>query len=77
MHTGIVKFFSVTRGYGFITQGVGKSDVFVSIEALMRSGLKTLTQGDRVSFDIASNGDTGKMAATNLQPSPLPLPAQA
>jgi CspA family cold shock protein len=51
--TGTVKWFNTEKGYGFITWDSGSEDVFVHISALERSGLTGLSEGDRVSVDIA------------------------
>lgn len=48
--TGVVKFFSDERGYGFIKLDDGSGDVFVHAKDLQRSGLQTLQDGDRISF---------------------------
>ena len=50
--TGTVKFFNEVRGYGFIKPDDGGSDVFVHITAVERAGLKDLTAGQRITFDI-------------------------
>ena len=50
--TGTVKFFNEVRGYGFITPNDGGSDVFVHISAVERAGLKDLTAGQRITFDV-------------------------
>jgi CspA family cold shock protein len=60
--TGTVKWFSTERGYGFITRSSGGDDVFVHISALERSGLKGLSEGDRVIIDVAE-GQKGLEAA--------------
>ena len=49
--TGTVKFFNATKGYGFITPDGGAKDVFVHISAIEKSGLRTLIDGQKVSFD--------------------------
>ncbi len=49
--TGTVKWFSATKGYGFITPDEG-SDVFVHFSAIQAEGYRTLNEGDRVQFDI-------------------------
>src|SRR5262249_10231793 len=53
---GTVKFFNAERGYGFIKPDDGGRDVFVHITAVERAGLKSLTAGQRISFDV----DPGK-----------------
>ena len=49
---GTVKFFNGERGYGFIKPDDGGRDVFVHITAVEAAGLKTLNEGQRVSFDV-------------------------
>ncbi len=58
---GAVKWFNVAKGFGFI-QDQGGTDVFVHVSAIGGDGLKSLTQGDRVEFDVIS-GARGKQAA--------------
>src|SRR5437899_5911939 len=50
--TGTVKFFNGERGYGFIKPDDGGRDVFVHITAVERAGLKDLTEGQRISFEV-------------------------
>lgn len=50
--TGTVKFFNAERGYGFIKPDDGGRDVFVHITAVEQAGLKDLTEGQRVSYDV-------------------------
>lgn len=52
MTTGTVKFFNTTRGFGFIQPDDGSKDVFVHISAVERSDLSSLTEGQKVGFDI-------------------------
>lgn len=52
MIVGTVKFFNTTKGFGFIQPEDGSRDVFVHISAVERSGLKTLNQGQKVTFEI-------------------------
>ena len=66
MATGTVKWFNATKGFGFIEPEGGKKDVFVHISAVERSGLSTLKDGAKVTFDIESGRD-GREAATNLR----------
>lgn len=65
MATGTVKFFNTTKGFGFIRPENGDKDVFVHISAVQRAGLDTLTEGQRVSYEVVI--ERGKEAAGNLQ----------
>jgi CspA family cold shock protein len=67
MNTGTVKFFNSTKGFGFIEQGNGQPDVFVHISAVERSGMQSLVEGQKVSFDIVKDARNGKSAAENLR----------
>jgi cold shock protein len=67
MAQGTVKFFNAQKGYGFITQDGGGPDVFVHISAVERAGMRTLVEGQKVSFDIEPDRRSGKSAAANLQ----------
>ena len=66
MTTGTVKFFNESKGYGFIAPDGGGNDAFVHISAVERSGMNTLRQDQRVSFDLQQD-NRGKMAAVNLK----------
>lgn len=65
MTTGTVKFFNVTRGFGFITPEDGGKDAFVHISALERAGLPSLSEGQKVTYEL-QQGSNGKQAAENL-----------
>ena len=65
MSTGTVKFFNSARGFGFIAPDDGSKDVFVHISAVERAGLGTLSEKQKVSFDV-EKGNDGKISATNL-----------
>ena len=61
---GTVKWFSNEKGYGFIERE-GGDDVFVHFSAITMDGYKSLTEGQRVSFEVVQ-GDKGAQAA-NVQ----------
>ena len=67
MATGTVKFFNAQKGYGFIVQDGGGPDVFVHISAVERAGMRSLNEGQRLSFDVQADRRSGKSAAENLQ----------
>ena len=65
--TGTVKFFNTTKGFGFIEQGNGQPDVFVHISAVERAGMRSLNEGQKVSFEVVADRRTGRSSAENLQ----------
>lgn len=65
MAIGTVKFFNATKGFGFIEPEGGDKDVFVHISAVQAAGMDTLSEGQRVSFDVET--ERGKPAAANLK----------
>jgi len=67
MNTGTVKFFNATKGFGFIAPENGGTDVFVHISAVERAGMRSLVEGQKVSFDIVKDNRSGKSAAENLR----------
>jgi len=64
MAIGTVKFFNATKGFGFIAPEDGANDVFVHISALERAGMSTLSEGQRISYEVVS--ERGKLAADNI-----------
>ena len=66
MTTGTVKFFNENKGYGFIAPDGGGNDAFVHISAVERSGMRTLRENQRVTYDLQEDR-RGKMAAVNLK----------
>ncbi len=65
---GTVKFFNHARGFGFITPDNGEKDVFVHASALERSGLTSLNEGDKISFEVEDDKrGRGKQAANVAQ----------
>jgi len=65
MAIGTVKWFDPGKGFGFIQPESGDKDVFVHASALENSELNTLTEGQRVSYDLVE--ERGKTAAGNLK----------
>ena len=65
MPTGTVKWFNPTKGYGFIAPDTGGKDVFVHISAVQKAGLRSLSEGQKVDFDIEQQ-QNGRSAAVNL-----------
>ncbi len=63
---GTVKFFNAERGYGFIKPDDGGRDVFVHITAVERAGLKSLNEGQRISFDVEPDKKGKGPKAVNL-----------
>ncbi|HEY7552621.1 MAG TPA: cold-shock protein [Hyphomicrobiaceae bacterium] len=62
--TGTVKFFNSAKGFGFITPEDGSKDVFVHATAVEQAGLRTLNEGDRVTFTLEDDRKgRGKQAA--------------
>jgi CspA family cold shock protein len=66
MTTGTVKFFNENKGYGFIAPDGGGNDAFVHISAVERSGMRSLRENQRVSYDLQQD-NRGKMSAVNLK----------
>ncbi len=65
MAQGTVKWFNPTKGFGFIAPDNGGADVFVHISAVERAGLRTLNEGQKISYEIAN--ERGRDSANNLQ----------
>ena len=66
MPVGTVKWFNKVKGFGFIQPDDGSKDVFVHISAVERSGLGTLNEKQKISFDV-EKGNDGRLSATNLK----------
>jgi CspA family cold shock protein len=67
MATGTLKFFNTERGYGFITPEGGGPDVFLHVSALEAAGLRSVSEGDRLSFDAVMDQRKGKTNAQNVK----------
>jgi cold shock protein len=60
-------WFDETKGYGFIQPDNGGKDVFVHISAVERAGLRGLTDGQKISYEVEQDRRSGKESAANLQ----------
>ena len=65
MVNGTVKWFNTNKGYGFIEPDDGGKDVFIHISAVEKSGLKTLLENQKVTFEV--NQDKGRSSAANIK----------
>jgi CspA family cold shock protein len=65
MAIGTVKFFDAGKGFGFIQPESGEKDVFVHVSAVQAAGMDTLTDGQRVSYEVVT--ERGKLAASDLK----------
>ncbi len=66
MTIGTVKWFNSVKGFGFIAPEDGSKDAFVHISALERSGISSLSEGQKVEYELQPGRD-GKSSAGNLQ----------
>lgn len=67
MATGTVKWFNGQKGYGFIQPDDGGADVFVHISAVERAGMRSLNEGQKITFELERDKRSGKMSAGQLQ----------
>ena len=68
MATGTVKWFNPTKGFGFIQPDDGGADVFVHISAVERSSLGSISEGQKLSYELERDKRSGKMSAGQLGP---------
>ncbi len=66
MPIGTVKFFDISKGYGFITNEAGGKDAFVHVTAVEAAGMHSLEKEQRLSYEL-ENDKRGKSSAVNLQ----------
>ncbi|MBA8904997.1 cold-shock protein [Aminobacter ciceronei] len=67
MSTGTVKWFASQKGFGFIQPDDGGQDVFVHISAVERAGLRSLSDCQKVSYEIVQDKRSGKTSADQLR----------
>jgi CspA family cold shock protein len=67
MATGTVKWFNGTKGFGFIAPDEGGPDVFVHISAVERAGLGSLSDGQKITYELERDQRSGKFAASQLK----------
>jgi CspA family cold shock protein len=65
-NTGTVKFFNSQKGFGFIQPDGGGPDVFVHVTALERAGIRSLAEGQKVTYDTEIDRKNGKTAVKNI-----------
>lgn len=66
---GKVKWFNDQKGYGFIEAEDGTGDVFVHISAVEKAGMRSLREGQTLTFDVQKDPKKNKTSATNLRES--------
>lgn len=66
MPTGTVKFFNTEKGFGFIAPDGGGADIFVHVSELERSGMRSLSEGQKVRFESKMDPKKGKPNAINI-----------
>lgn len=66
MPTGTVKWYSPQKGYGFAIPSEGGSDIFIHVSSLEKSGLKSLTDGQKVSFELSPDRE-GRLCADQIK----------
>jgi CspA family cold shock protein len=67
MATGTVKFYNGERGYGFIKPDEGGPDIFLHVSALEAAGMRSVAEGDRLSYDAVMDQRKGKTNAQNIK----------
>lgn len=67
MAIGTVKWFNSTKGYGFIQPEDGTADIFVHISAVEQAGLRSLNEGQKLSYDLQNDPRKNKSSAANLR----------
>ncbi len=65
--SGTVKFFNADKGFGFITPANGGADIFIHISALQASGMQSLQEGQKVTFDTEPDRRGKGPKAVNIE----------
>ncbi|MFA5675800.1 MAG: cold-shock protein [Christensenellales bacterium] len=69
MYKGTVKWFNESKGFGFIANDEGGDDVFVHFSSIVSDGFKTLSEGQKVTFDVEPDPkNANKLRASNVVP---------
>lgn len=67
MNAGTVKWFNAAKGFGFIEPSNGGQDVFVHISAVERAGMRSLNEGQQITYELQRDAKSGKMSAEQLE----------
>jgi len=67
MAVGTVKWFNDQKGYGFIQPDDGGDDVFVHISSVEKAGMRSLQEGQKISYELQDDPKKGKSSAVDLQ----------
>ncbi len=66
MSVGTVKWFNPSKGYGFVEPADGSKDVFIHISALERAGIGSLSEGQKIEYELVP-GNNGKTSADSVK----------
>jgi CspA family cold shock protein len=66
MSVGTVKWFNPSKGYGFVEPSDGSKDVFIHISALERAGIGSLSEGQKIEYELVP-GNNGKTSADSVK----------